>query len=452
MSNVTKKIKVAYDISLLARDFGTPDSICGIARVYQELLFALSKRRDISLTATSICEFDNGNEDPINHSVRAHQYIEAHRHRVRGTFAPSFKSRLGLTKLYLNGLGLLDDEREAPHTLSYTHSLVKRRLHGLLYRLRFTYGLDSLDPIFDSRKHDVFHSPFLPLPPKTVTKNLPRIITVYDLIPLIVPEFVMPRTVEFVKRLIGTIDRERDWVTCISQHTKDEFCEYTGMAPNRVFVAPLAAAVHFYPVTDEGKIAHVRRRYAVPEGPYFLSLAVPQPRKNLSLLIKCFFGLIEEHANFNANLILAGSKRQAWLSDEIVATWQSSKHRSRVIFTDYVADENLAALYSGATAFVFPSLYEGFGLPPLEAMACGTPVISSNSTALPELVSGAGLMIDPHDADGLSDAMFRVWSDETLRQKLSIGSLARASQFNWANCAEQTNMAYRAAEAASELS
>jgi glycosyltransferase involved in cell wall biosynthesis len=119
--------------------------------------------------------------------------------------------------------------------------------------------------------------------------------------------------------------------------------------------------------------------------------------------------------------------------------------RDRIVMTGYVAEDDLAPLYSGALAFVYPSLYEGFGLPPLEAMQCGTPVITSNTSSLPEVVGDAGIMVDPLDQDALCDALSRVHGSAALRRELSRRSLARARQFSWERCIDQTLAAYRTA-------
>jgi glycosyltransferase involved in cell wall biosynthesis len=129
--------------------------------------------------------------------------------------------------------------------------------------------------------------------------------------------------------------------------------------------------------------------------------------------------------------------------DEILAAAESSsKYKSRLIFTGFVAEEDLAALYSGAVAFVFPSLYEGFGLPALEAMACGTPVITSSTTSLPEVVGDAALLVDPMDPDALRDAMSTILSDHSLRADLRRKGLRRATEFSWTRCAELTAGTY----------
>jgi glycosyltransferase involved in cell wall biosynthesis len=215
------------------------------------------------------------------------------------------------------------------------------------------------------------------------------------------------------------------------------------MSPERVKVILLAAAAHFRPVHDAEKIGDARRRYAIPEGDYLLSIANLEPRKNLSHLIHSFLELCAAQPDRDLSLVLVGSK--GWMYEDILAVSSNSVFSSRVIFTGHIPDADLSTIYSGAVAFVYPSLYEGFGLPPLEAMQCGVPVITSNTTSLPEVVGDAAITVDPSDGDALCDAILRVLSDTQLRADLSRKGLARAQDFSWARCAGQTVELYRTA-------
>ena len=429
------KLRVAYDISVLGEHFGRSEAQHGILRVTEELLYQLANRDEIDLTAVGLC-----GEDPLFSSIMAENYYEAHSDRLGGRYAHSVKSRLGLAKLYLSIFAGYTSTAPVADA-----SMFKRGARAALYRLR-ARGLAQLDRRFDQDLYDVFHSSFLPLPPQDLTRGTPRVLTIYDLIPINRPDFVADYHVPFFHKILSSIDINNDWVTCISEYTKMEFCDFTGMAANRVFVTPLAAGASFRPISDREIIAAARARYGVPPGQYLLSLAAPQPRKNLTHLIRCFFRLLEEQPELDVNLVLAGSKEQGWLSDDIFAAAQDlAKHRARVVFAGFVADEDLAALFSGAASFVFPSLYEGFGLPPLEAMACGAPVIAADATAVPEVVGGAGILVAPRDEDALCEAMFRVLSDQQLQRELGRRSLEKAAQFSWEKCADETTKAYRAA-------
>ena len=215
----------------------------------------------------------------------------------------------------------------------------------------------------------------------------------------------------------------------------------------------MAAAEQFRPAPDDDRAAAVRRRVGLPDGaPYFLSLCTLEPRKNLRHVVRAFAAL-RETTDADPYLVLVGS--EGWqfeeLLEDIAAVGRNAVGRGaggRVIATGFLPDEDLPAVYSGAAAFVYMSLYEGFGLPPLEAMQCGTAVIVSDNSSLPEVVGEAGVLLPADDLDGLVEAMRRVLEDAGHRDRLAAAGLARAALFNWDRCGEQTVTAYRDAVAA----
>lgn len=423
-------IRVAYDISHLGVYFDRYDAQNGIYRVVDEVLNEICNFNDLEITTVAL-----DGPDPLHDSVRALRYLETKRPPLNCEFNYTFHVPPGLTNVYKAAFGAAQ---------STDRSFYLRYLRAALFRAHHRFG--SPKQVFDPTKFDVFHCPHLGLRPKDVTGDLPRVITIYDLIPLVKPEFVTTSQVMLLEGLLAKIDVERDWIVSISEFTKIEFCERTGMSPDRVMVVPLAAAHFFRPVTDPDVIAATRLRYQIPEGEYLLCLAAPQPRKNLARLIHSFLRLLDEQNLPDTYLVLAGSREQGWMYDETFAAAESSsKYRSRLIFTGYVAEEDLSALYSGAVAFVFPSLYEGFGLPALEAMACGTPVITSNTTSLPEVVGDAAFLINPTDPDELCEAMSTILSDHSLREDLRRKGLKRAAEFSWKRCAALTADVYHVA-------
>ncbi|HEX2190676.1 MAG TPA: glycosyltransferase family 1 protein [Longimicrobiaceae bacterium] len=291
---------------------------------------------------------------------------------------------------------------------------------------------------------DVYHSPHGPLPPRTPGARPVRFITVYDLIAVFSPELFNPNVPAYVRSILESIGAE-DRVICISEATRRDLCGLTGMAPERVVVTPLAASRElFHRREDPAELAAVRARYGIPDAPYVLSLNTLEPRKNLGTAVRAFARLVEEERIGDLYLVLVGAR--GW---DFTAIFEAVERfpaaRGRVLFPGYVADADLAALYSGALAFVYPSLYEGFGLPPLEAMQCGVPVVASNTSALPEVVGGAGLMVSPDDVDGFAAALGELYRDGGLRGELSRRSLARAAEFSWERCTRETIAAYRAA-------
>jgi glycosyltransferase involved in cell wall biosynthesis len=173
-------------------------------------------------------------------------------------------------------------------------------------------------------------------------------------------------------------------------------------------------------------VADVKHRLGLPDA-YVLFVGTVQPRKNLERLAEAMTAVV--NAGLPHRLVIAG--KRGWLADRVEARIAGSPHRDRIRFLGYVADEDLAALYSGADAFCLPSLYEGFGLPVLEAMACGVPVVAARSSALPEVAGEAALLVDPSDAAAIGDGLRRVLTDEPLRRELTNRGLERAVQFTW---------------------
>ena len=297
------------------------------------------------------------------------------------------------------------------------------------------------------RNADIYHSTFYPLPKQAKVKDLQRFLTLYDLIPVLHPEVYgkeMESMGQWFQTILSSIDKET-WIVCISEATKGDLCEHIAIDPSRVFVTPLAAdPTLFYPVTDADELTRVQHHYHVKPAPYVLSLCTIEPRKNIDHAIRCYVRLMQEGKTPDLQLVLAGSK--GWNYDHIFRQIEGAEaFQANIVVTGFVANEDLAALYSGALAFVFPSLYEGFGLPPLEAMQCGVPVIVSNTSSLPEVVGEAGIMLDPKDADGLCQSLLSLYEDSSLRAELAKKSLLQAAGFSWQRCAEDTVNAYKTA-------
>ncbi|WP_404784189.1 glycosyltransferase family 4 protein [Altericista sp. CCNU0014] len=426
------KIKVAYDISFLVKELKRQDHKSGIFRETEELMHALGNKGGIELFLSCICIEKN----LIFNSVKFLSCIQKEPTWAKYKHIDVFKSRLGIKSFYEKYYSFNHPEES---NIDHNHSL----------KLAYNKGIFQLISLFDAYQKidwqsvDIIHSTYHKLPSKKITKKIPRVLTIQDLIPVVKPDLVAPSLNKAFKDTLSSVDLKDDWIICISEHTKQEFCEYTGFPLERTFVTHLAAAKHFHPVKDLEAIDSVRKLYRIPEGNYFLSLATHlAPHKNLIHLIRCFYKLKEEQPNLNVKLVLAGSKHYR-LAEIINSIDSSSKLSSSVIFTGYVEDTDLSALYSGSSAFIFPSLYEGFGLPPLEAMQCGTPVITSNVTSLPEVVGDAGLMVNPADEDELCQAMLTVLNDKDLAQELRYKGLIRSKNFSWSKCAADTVEVYK---------
>ena len=288
---------------------------------------------------------------------------------------------------------------------------------------------------------DVFHSTFSPLPQG---KTFPlSFLTIYDIIPVLHPEYFWGDFDTEFQQILASVNVGRDWILTISQSSKDDICDYLNIDPDMVRVAyPAADPGLYHPQMDPESNAQILQKYHIPAAGYYLSLATLEYRKNLRTSIEAFRKLLHEPGSEEQYLVLVGTR--GWKIDQLLDEVAADPLlRQRIIFTGYVADEDLSGLYSGAVAFVYPSLYEGFGLTPLEAMQCGVPVITSNSSSLPEVVGQAGIMVPPTDTDALAQAMLDIREDSSLRESMVSRGLQQAARFSWAKCARETVLAYR---------
>jgi len=226
-----------------------------------------------------------------------------------------------------------------------------------------------------------------------------------------------------------------------SEATRRDLIRHYGILPEKIVVVYPGRDENLAPVTDPALLAATRTRYGIP-GPYLLYVGTLHPRKNLVRLIQAFASLLQssipntQYPISNLQLVLAGQK--GWLYDEILTQVRRSGLADRVVLTGYVPDADLPALLSGALAFVFPSLYEGFGLPVLEAMACGTPVVCSGVSSLPEVAGDAALLVDPLDTEAWAAALRQIAADEGLRRELAERGFRQVQKFSWRRCAGET--------------
>ena len=291
-------------------------------------------------------------------------------------------------------------------------------------------------------KSNLYHSPYFAIPKQIQdAKNLKKLITIHDLIPIKYPHFFENKTDNVVHQIINSIQTD-NFVVCVSESTKLDLLEVSKLNESQVFVVPLAASKElFYPVSEQKIINQKLQKFGIPvDQPYFLSISTLEPRKNIDAIIKSFADLVLQEKILDLNLVLVGTK--GWDFDKIFEAI-SPKIKNRIFFTGYVPDEDLAALYSGALSFVYMSFCEGFGLPPLEAMQCGTPVICSNTTSIPEVVGNAGILVSPTNQNDLSDAMLQIYKSHDYREQLIQSSLQRAELFSWQKFAEETWKVYK---------
>jgi glycosyltransferase involved in cell wall biosynthesis len=282
---------------------------------------------------------------------------------------------------------------------------------------------------------DVVHLQYM-APPVCPSR---AVVSVHDIAFERYPQFFPPADVAYLRRWVPFTAHHVSAVLTLSEFSKQHIVRRYRVPPEKVVVAPCAADPMFHPLHDAVRLAAVRARYGTGES-FILCVGNLQPRKNLKTLIDAYVRLRRTNATQH-RLVLVGKK--AWLYDDIFAAARASGYSDELIFTGYVPDEDLVALYNAADLFVYPSIFEGFGLPPLEAMACGTPVVTSNTSALPETVGDAALTVDPLDVEGLARAIARVLGNANLRAQLSARGMQRAATFSWETTARIIRGVYR---------
>ena len=266
--------------------------------------------------------------------------------------------------------------------------------------------------------------------------GLPTVLTIYDLIPLLFPQQVSSSARLLFRWMTALALRTASHVIVISQATHHDLLTFYHLPPQKVTAIPLAADPAFHP-QPPAEVERVRRKYGLPEN-YLLYLGINKPHKNLVRLIDAFSRLTFDVSRFM--LVIAGAWDPRYPEPRQRA--ESLGLEKTIRFFGPVPEADLPALYSGAALFVFPSLYEGFGLPVLEAMACGVPVICSHTSSLPEVTGDAAIMVNPLDVDELATAMERVLGDPSLREDMSKKGIMQARRFSWERTARETLKVY----------
>jgi glycosyltransferase involved in cell wall biosynthesis len=286
---------------------------------------------------------------------------------------------------------------------------------------------------------DVLHVQFTSPP----FSPCPVVVSIHDLSFEHLPQTFKWRSRKQLRITVRRSARAAAQVVTLSQYARNDLVSTYRLKPEKVNVIPLAAPSHFRWTSNEQELQRVRQTYGI-EGEYILSVGAIQPRKNLSRLIAAYSRLRGAKPGGKLpKLVLVG--KCAWLYEETLRTIRELGVTDSVVLTGYVPQADLPPLYSGTLCFVYPSYFEGFGLPPLEAMQCGAPVIVGNRTSLPEVVGNAGLLVDPFDVDDIASAIQRLIADSGLRTTLRAQGLERAKLFDWQKTARQTLAVYQKA-------
>jgi len=436
-------IHVLYDISILGIRYRDRKSF-GISRSTESLLKSLLTRSDLSIAASSDLTF--------NVWYYARLFLtksEFSKHLPWFSNSLNASVRDQLTQLFFK-------EEKFSRFVNFLQRLQLLSTQESVYQL---YQLRSQfinykfvgTPSYKLTSIDVYHSAYYPIPTqikyyKKNRKNIKSLLTIHDLIPVLHPEWcgMLGNEVKYfhpefnLPKTLATIGPDT-WIVCPSEATKNDLCNYLGqqLDPGKVFVTPWGVSPQFQPCYDLAKIAAVKQKYKIPDIQYLLCLSTLEPRKNVDGVIRAFREAIKQEKIYDLAIVIAGAL--GWQYEPIFREANRFPRLApRIIFTGSVAEDDLATLYSGALAFVYPSFYEGFGLPPLEAMRCGTPVITSNSSSLPEVVGDAGLLVNPQDETAIADCILQVYQSSQLRQTLAEKSLQRSQEFSWDRCAQAT--------------
>ena len=271
----------------------------------------------------------------------------------------------------------------------------------------------------------------------------PVVTTIHDLAFEHLPETFKRRSWMQLRLTVRRTARRAAQIITVSEYSRQDIIKTYRINPEIITVTPEAASPDFGQIKEEDRLSKARKAYGI-ERDYILSLCSIQPRKNLVRLIEAYCLLRRSHPDCKLpQLVLAG--KRAWLDNETMRAAQRDELSADIRFTGYVADEDLNALYSGAVCFVYPSYFEGFGLPILEAMKCGTPVIAGNRTSIPEVAGEAALLFDPFDVQSLVEALKRILDDSECRATLSARGLQRANEFSWQTTARLTLAVYEKA-------
>lgn len=289
----------------------------------------------------------------------------------------------------------------------------------------------------EERENAVYHATnFITLP----TKYAKQVITIHDLAFMKFPKVVDESIYKYMMKWVPYSISRADQIIADSIHTKRDILAFFDIPEDKVNVVYLAADNRFQKRSIED-IHFVKSKYKLPEK-YILYVGTLEPKKNLVTLIEVYYQLKKRYA-IEEKLVIVGAK--GWKFDSIFEKIQQLELQDDICFTGYIDDEDVPSIYSGASIFAFPSTYEGFGIPLLEAMQCEVPVVASNASCIPEVVGEAGLLFDPYDIDGWVEGMYNILTKEALRTELIHKGLQQASQFSWEKTAKETLAVYEKA-------
>jgi glycosyltransferase involved in cell wall biosynthesis len=284
------------------------------------------------------------------------------------------------------------------------------------------------------REIDLFHGTNFEVP---LRRDCPTVLAIHDLSTLLYPQTHESKRVRRSRQRLPQMARAATMILTPTENVRKEVSEFLQISLEKIATIPYAARSCFRPLPSE-ETAVILRTLGIG-GPFLLFVGTVEPRKNLLTLVRAFEEVLQRREQ-SLQLVIAGKK--GWLFDDLFSYIKQSTASDRIVFAGYLSDEELCALYTACTIFVFPSLYEGFGLPPLEAMACGAPVIASRIPSITEVVGSAARLVEPESASELTAAILELLSFEVIKEELSTAGRKRAAEFSWALTVRATKNVY----------
>ncbi len=424
-----KKLKILFDADLLFCNFNKNHCRSGLFWVAHNIFLEMNKRKDIKLT---FYLRDNGLIDYAANLFNTD---------------PNYKNVtfFNLNNIYLNKYNKIQHKIDKnklkirANKISYIHKIGKKIQNKFLKIERFYYN-KKLKTIDIFKHYDVYFSPVNCIPEDIKNNNIKKAIILHDTIPYIFPQFFADLDHNWVFQVVNSLDKD---VYCFpnSNNTKKDFLHYCAdkVDENKMFVIPLSTSIPFKQINDINKLNEILDKYKVPKnkrGKYIFSLCTLEPRKGLIHTMKCFIKFIEKNNIDDLYFYLGGGHWDTFIAEIEKEITNINKYKDKIVKLGYIDDEDLNILYSHSLWFTYLSLYEGFGMPPLEAMSSGVPVITSNTSSLPEVVGDAAIMIDPQNEEACIKAFEDLYYNEDLRKELIQKGLKQKNKFSWEKCVD----------------
>ncbi len=297
----------------------------------------------------------------------------------------------------------------------------------------------STPPKYLNEKTNIYHIPHNGIGMLS-NKSTPTIITLHDIIPYKMPETVSDSYLRIFHKYIDTIIDNADGIITVSQYSKNDIATQFNYPKEKIFVTHLSNEEIYYPIDSSLCKNFIHRKYKIGDN-FILYVGGFSPRKNITGLIEAFSNYINLSKDRNLKLVIAGKKGLSYSIYKKKV--EDLKIENKVIFTGYIPVNHMPIFYNACEVFVYPSFYEGFGLPPIEAMACGTPVIASSLTSIPEIIGDAAYYINPHSIDEITSSLTKVLNNQDLKRNLIKKGLKKSSEYSWNKTAKETLDAYK---------